>query len=93
MLTDPFSQGTTQITKLLLDHGADPAKPKCAPTSVNCVIIAINCDMVQSMARYVRDGVDINFRPWTSKHGHVSPFEASALQDRFDNASHPRMFP
>ena len=40
LLTEPLSECNAQMTKLLLDHGADPAKP-CSATSANGIMIAI----------------------------------------------------
>ena len=40
LLTEPLSE-CNAITKLLLDHGADPAKQMCAATSINAIMTAI----------------------------------------------------
>ena len=41
LLTEPVDQFPSQITKLLLDHGADPAKQMCGATSSNAIMKAI----------------------------------------------------
>ena len=82
LLSEPSSWITAQITKLLLDHGADPAKPMCAATSTNAIMTAIQCGHLEIIAQYLRCGVNINFRSWTNTYGRVLPFEASVLHDR-----------
>ena len=82
LLSEPSSEITAQITKLLLDHGADPAKPMCAATSTNAIMTAIQCGHLEIIAQYLRCGVNINFKSWTNTYGRVLPFEASVLHDR-----------
>ena len=60
LLTDPGIAFTAKITKLLLDHGADPAKPMCAATSPNAIMTAICAGNLNAIAQYIRSGVDIN---------------------------------
>ena len=73
-----------RIAKLLLDHGADPAKQMCAATSVNAIMTAIYYKNVKVIAQYIRSGVDINLISWDSKYERVlSPFEAFHLHDRY----------
>ena len=79
LLTEPFSDRTATITELLLDHGADPAKAICEPTSANAVMAAIAYKHVEILALYLRSGVELNFRSWDSQYDNVSPFEASVL--------------
>ena len=43
LLTEPRLVFTNEITKLLLDHGADPAKPICGATNRNAIMTAIWC--------------------------------------------------
>ena len=68
-----------QITKLLLDHGADPAKPMCSETSPNALLAAISRGHVDVIAQYIRSGIDINVRSYDFPFGNVIPFEASVL--------------
>ena len=82
LLTDPFTQCTAQITKLLLDHGANPAKPVCGARFANAIMTAVYYRSVEVVAQYIRYGVDINFRSRSRRHGSRSPFEASLLNDR-----------
>ena len=77
LLTDPHIFCTTQITKLLLDNGADPSKPM--PGAMNAIMKAIDSGHVGIVAQYIRSGVDINLISWTSGFGYVSPLEASIL--------------
>ena len=82
LLSEPVYELRVQITKLLLDHGADPAKQICAATSVNAIMTAINDEHLEVIAQYIRSGIDINLKSWDSKYGRVSPFEASVLRNR-----------
>ena len=75
-------QLNARISKLLLDHGADPAKLMCSATSPNAVMAAIYYGHSEIIAQYLRSGVDVNLRSWVYNYGNVSPFEASVLRDR-----------
>ena len=82
LLTEPVLGFWSQITKLLLDHGADPAKQMCAATSSNAIMTAIKYDNLEVIAQYIRSGIDINLKSWDFNYGRVlSPFEASLLYD------------
>ena len=85
LLTDHYfttlpDSNLLHITKLLLDHGADPAKQMCAARSVNALMTAIECRNLKVIAQYIRSGVDINFRSYDRTHGKVLPFEASVMR-------------
>ena len=80
LLTEPGQEVTVQITKLLLDHGADPAKPMCTATSRNAIMTAICCGYLKTIAQYIRSGVDINCRSYYGKNIKALPFEASILR-------------
>ena len=83
LLTEPSNESSAQVSKLLLDHGADPAKQMCAATRVNATMTAIDYKNLEVIAQYIRSGIDINLKSWDSKYGWVlSPFEASHLHDR-----------
>ena len=82
LLTEPSYESSAQVSKLLLDHGADPAKQMCAATRVNATMTAIDYKNLEVIAQYIRSGIDINLKSWDSKYGRVSPFEASLLHDR-----------
>ena len=92
LLTDPFLAilrswlPVSHITKLLLDHGADPTKQMCGARSVNALMTAIEWRNVKVFAQYIRSGVDINFRSYDRTHGKVLPFEASVMRDYHDVA-------
>ena len=81
LLTEPVFMFPVPVTKLLLDHGADPAKQICGTTSVNAIITAINDEHLEIIVPYIRSGIDINLKSWDSTYGRVSPFEASLLHD------------
>ena len=80
LLTEPRSVYNAEITKLLLDHGADPAKPMSAATSVNAMMTAIAHGDLKTIAKYIRSGVDINFKSYDCTYGNVLPFESSVLR-------------
>ena len=80
LLTESGQWFTPQITKLLLDHGADPAKPMCAATSVNATMTAICAGDFKAIAQYIRSGVNINFRSYDGTNIKALPFETSVLQ-------------
>ena len=82
LLTEPVFMFPVPVTKLLLDHGADPAKQMCGATSVNAIMTAINDEHLEIIVPYIRSGIDINLKSWDSKYERVlSPFGASLLHD------------
>ena len=52
LLAERFSKCTANITRKLLDHGADPAKSMCSPRSVDALIIAIVNGRLDVLALY-----------------------------------------
>ena len=76
------NRSNAQIRKVLLDHGADPAKPNCLATDVNAIMAAIEYGNLYAIAQYIRSGVDINFKSRDSTYGNILPFVASVLHDR-----------
>ena len=82
LLTERMYKSRPQITKLLLDHGINPAKQMCGATSDNGTMTEIGYGNLEALALYILSGVDINLRSWFSPFGKVSPFEASVLRDR-----------
>ena len=77
-----------QITQLLLDHGADPAKPMCSATSVNALMTAIDLEIkLEVIAQYIRSGVNINIRSYDRSYKNVLPFEASVLRGHHNVAT------
>ena len=73
------SDRTTQMSRLLLYHGADPAKPMSTATSANAIMTVIASRNVKVIALYIRSGVDINLKSYDYSYGTVSPFDASVL--------------
>ena len=82
LLTEPCHENTTKITKLLLDHGADPNMKICVEKNSSILLEAIQHRHEEVIALYIRNGVDINYRSYDREYGMVSPFEASVLHDR-----------
>ena len=82
LLSEPGQVFSAKITKLLLDHGADPAKRMCKLTSVNAIMTAIRYGNLEAIAQYIRNGVDINFRSYDGLNRNALPFEASVLCGR-----------
>ena len=80
LLTEWGQEVAGQITKLLLDHGADPAKPMCTATSRNAIMTSICCGHLKAIAQYIRSGVDINCRSYYGENIKALPFEASILR-------------
>ena len=81
LLTEPRYEFTAEIIKLLLDHGADPAKPICSETNLNAIMTAIHYGNVKAIAQYIRGGVDINFRSWHGSNKYL-PFETAVVYGR-----------
>ena len=86
LLIEPRYRFSSQMIKLLLDHGADPAKPMCSARSVNAIMTAIAYGNLYVIAQYIRSGVDINLKSYDSSYGKVLPFEASVLRGYHDVA-------
>ena len=91
LLTESNLSGFThlkslRIIKLLLDHGADPAKTMCTARSANAIMAAINHRNSNILVWYIRSGVDINFRSYDYVHGNVLPFEFSIILGYHDVA-------
>ena len=80
LLTEPRFVFTSKITKLLLDHGADPAQPMTTKTSVNAIMTTIPHGNLKIIAQYIRSGVDINVRSYDHLYKKILPFEASVLR-------------
>ena len=81
-----FGYSNNQITKLLLDHGADPAKKMCSSTSANAMMMATVNGNLEDIVQYIRSGVSINFRSYDNFHRNLLPFEASVLHGYHDIA-------
>ena len=83
LLTVPsLKRNRAQIVKILLDHGADPAKQMCAPGSVNAIMTAIRFEHLDVLAQYIRSGVNINLKSLDYKYKRISPFKISVLRNR-----------
>ena len=82
LLTETCNQNKVKITKLLLDHGADPNKKICNGKGYNALTFAIWHNHEEVIALYIRNGVNINSRSCHSDYGKVLPFEASILYGR-----------
>ena len=80
LLTELNYTFTYRIIKLLLDHGADPAKQNCTATSVNALMTALAQGHLEVLARFIRSGVDINILSYDHPYENVLPFEASVLR-------------
>ena len=76
LLTELGGVRYAQITKLLLDHGADPAKQLCASKSANAMMTALDRGNLEVIAQYIRSGVNIDTRSYET----VLLFEASVFR-------------
>ena len=86
LLTEPRYKFSSQMIKLLLDHGADNAKQMCSKTSVNAIMTAIGYGNLYVIAQYIRSGVNINLKSYDSSYRKVLPFEVSVLRGYHDVA-------
>ena len=75
LLTELGGVRNVQITQLLLDHGADPAKQMCSAKSPNAMMIALGGGNLEMVAQYIRSGVNVNIRSC----GTSLPFETSVV--------------
>ena len=80
LLTELGVVRNVQITKLLLDHGADPAKQMCSAKSPNAMMTALGSKNLEVIAQYIRSGVNIISRSYIT----VFLFEASFLRGYHD---------
>ena len=82
LLTELGGVRNAQITQLLLDRGADPAKQMCSSISVNAMVGAQRCGNLKIIAQYIRSGVNINIRSYRNP----LPFEDSVVRGYHDVA-------
>ena len=82
LLTELGGVRNAQITQLLLDRGADPAKQMCSSISVNAMVGAQRCGNLKIIAQYIRSGVNINIRSYRNP----LPFEDSVVRGHHDVA-------
>ena len=82
LLNDYYYNNKVKITKLLLDHGADPNKKICNGKGSSALIEATSQSHAAIITLFIRNGVDINFRSYDRRHDYMLPFEASILHDR-----------
>ena len=86
LLTEECYSHKVKITKLLLDHGADPNKKSCKGKSASPLLDAIQNSHEEIIALYIRSGVDVNLMSCDYRHGDVIPFEAAILHGRLYGA-------
>ena len=82
LLTEYCYRNTIKITKLLLEHGADPNIKICVEKHSSVLFLAIKHKHEEVIALYIRNGVDVDYRSFDGQYGMVLPFEASVLHDR-----------
>ena len=84
LLNEHYYENKVKITKLLLDHGADPNKKICNGKGTSALINATSQSHAAIIALFIRNGVDINFRSYMYDRmdDYVLPFEASIFLDR-----------
>ena len=82
ILAEPYYRNTIKITKVLLDHGADPNMKICVEKESSNLLEAIERRHEEVIAMYIRNGVDVDYRSCDRYYGMVLPFEASVLHDR-----------
>ena len=74
---------TSRIVMLLCDHGADPATNMCSPTSANALMAAIHHGHLNSVAIYIRKGVNVNLKSWAYLYSSVFPFESAVYHENY----------
>ena len=79
LLVEACYSDNADVTKMLLDHGADPNKRMCEKECFSAINIAIRYGNVKMVAHLIRSGLDINSRSYHYVHGYVLPFEAAVL--------------
>ena len=84
LFEEPIFVCRNQITKLLHDHGADPAKPLCAAINAYDIMRSIEYGHSKVFAQYIRSGVNINFMSYDCIYGNVLLFEFSILRGYHD---------
>ena len=77
------SQKNYKTAKLLLNHGADPAKVICASTDGNAFMTAIKHGHLEVVAQYIRSGVNINLKSWNCvDKRYTLPLDASFVHNQ-----------
>ena len=83
LLKEACCNRTDEVAHLLLDHGADPNVVICERNCSSVINTAIAHGHVRVVARFIRNGVDINRRSYDRPFINVLPFEASVLYGNF----------
>ena len=86
LLVEACYSNNADVTKMLLDHGADPNKRMCEQKCFSAINIAIRYGNVKMVAHLIRSGLDINSRSYHYLHGYVLPFEAAVLDGKLKAA-------
>ena len=82
LLQESCYSESVEIPLLLLKHGTDPNIKFCSKETSNALTIAIEKRHVHLLARFIRGGVDLNYRSYDLlMRGNVLPFEASIKHD------------
>ena len=76
-LINAFSQNSVEVILLLLKHGADPNKIVCAKKCSSAMNVAIARQHVKVIARFLREGVNVNTRSYNGDMGMMLPFEVA----------------
>ena len=79
VLADAY--GSTVVTTMLMDYGADPNKKNSKKQYVSPLHRAISEGQVSTVAYLIRNGADINCRSFDRSHRKSLPFEASVLDN------------
>ena len=86
LLMEACYSNNADVTKMLLDHGADPNKRMCEKECFSAINIAIRYGNVKMVAHLIRSGLDVNYRSYHYMHGYVLPFEAAVLDGKLKAA-------
>ena len=80
-LINAFRRNSVKVIPLLLKHGADPNKIVCAKKCPSAMNVAIARQHVKVIARFLREGVNVNTRSYNGDMGMMLPFEVAVWRN------------
>ena len=80
-LSTACKRQSVEVVQLLLDHGTDPNKKYCVEKCPSVITAAINERHIESIARFIREGVNVNTRSCLPNMGVVLPLEAAVYKN------------
>ena len=80
-LINACEKTSVKVVKLLLERGADPNKKFCSEKCRSVINVAIQTGHVEIIARFLREGVNVNSRSYYPCMDMVLPFEVALYKD------------